>query len=72
MAGDLVEVEIPDVFGDSVVSCDIFLETACDTLLSWCLRGHMMLRKGISIAQQTVDDAVTLVHLAFLAGHRFS
>jgi thiosulfate reductase cytochrome b subunit len=36
---------------------------------SGCLRGHLMLGKGISITQQTVHNTVALVCLAFFTVH---
>ena len=37
---------------------------ACDVLQEY-LRGHVMFGESVSITQQTVDDAVALVFLAF-------
>lgn len=35
---------------------------------SGCLKGHMMFGKSLSMTQQTVDDSLALVRLAFLTG----
>ena len=86
-------VDISGIFGDSVVLCDVFLETVlgdhvfrenrhvmlfwrqpgkglCDALLEQLLERALMSGKGISITQQTVDNALRYWYsLPFFAGH---
>jgi hypothetical protein len=41
-------------------------ERACDVLLEWTLERCMMFEKSLSVAQQTVHNALVLVCLATL------
>ena len=48
-----------------VVFWELSGKRSCDILLVLILESHMMFGKSISITQQTVDDALALVRLAF-------
>lgn len=63
-------MEIVGFFGDSAVSCDVFLEGHVMFCRSGCLSGHVTFRKTINITSQRVKRMLlhwlTLQHFAGL------